>query len=170
MEDILGIALNIDPLTNSSANVPATATVQSNTVPVAPPANTTPLIVDQDDYEFARENIRTLVKAGFVSLTELQQIALQGSSAYGYEVVSSLIKTLSETNKDLLELALKKKKILEVSLGQLESPSQTNINNAAIFVGSTNELQKALKKEGVLDITQAVFEDEYIQVDDKSEK
>ena len=53
-------------------------------------------------------------------------------------MVATLIKTLSDSSKDLLELS-KRKKDLEVENG----PSTVNNN---LFVGSTSELLKMLKR------------------------
>ena len=62
-------------------------------------------------------------------------------SPRAYEVVATLIKTLADTNKDLIDLAKKTKEIER--LDGVEAPQTINNN---LFVGSTTELQKLLKK------------------------
>jgi hypothetical protein len=99
---------------------------------------------DQDsDYELARDNIKTILDKGNHALDELISVASQSQHPRAYEVLSTMIKTLADTNKDLLNIAKTKK--------ELEGDSQTQqtktINNN-LFVGSTSELQKLLKQHG----------------------
>ena len=70
-------------------------------------------------------------------------LAKEGESPRAYEVVGQLIKTLSDTNKDLLDLG-KKVKDLKSKKDDTQQPSQ-HITNA-LFVGSTAELQKLIGK------------------------
>jgi hypothetical protein len=129
---------------------------QSNNDPIADILDITPIshhraadvvILDEvannvsTDYEYARGNIINILEKGNEALSDMIQFAQQSQHPRGYEVVATLIKTLSETNKDLLEL-IKKKKDLETTQ---EGP--TNVQNN-LFVGSTNELLKLLKNNG----------------------
>jgi len=95
----------------------------------------------EDDYEYARKNLRGLIDNGKGVVENLSFLAKEGESPRTYEVLGQLIKTLAETNKDLLELA-KKKKDIQQEKGQQEQP--THVTNA-LFVGSTAELQKLIK-------------------------
>ena len=60
-----------------------------------------------------------------------------------YEVVATLIKTLADTNKDLLDTR-KKKLDIDKARGASPSSDAKTVNNN-LFVGSTSELQKFLK-------------------------
>jgi hypothetical protein len=60
-----------------------------------------------------------------------------------YEVVATLIKTLADTNKDLLDTRKKKLDIDKARGASPNSDAKTVNNN--LFVGSTAELQKFLK-------------------------
>ena len=73
-------------------------------------------------------------------MENLTFLAKEGESPRAYEVIGQLIKTLAETNKDLLDLAKKKKDIQ-----QEKGEQPTHVTNA-LFVGSTAELQKLIKK------------------------
>ena len=73
-------------------------------------------------------------------MDNLAYLAKEGESPRTYEVLGQLIKTLAETNKDLLDLA-KKKKDIQHEKGA-EQP--THVTNA-LFVGSTADLQKLIK-------------------------
>jgi flagellar biosynthesis chaperone FliJ len=92
-----------------------------------------------DDYEYARKNLRSLIDNGKDVMNNLTFLAKEGESPRAYEVLGQLIKTLAETNKDLLDIAKKKKDIQQEKNG--EQP--THVTNA-LFVGSTAELQKLI--------------------------
>ena len=94
----------------------------------------------KDDFEYARGNMIAILERGNEALSDMLDFAQQAQHPRGYEVVATLIKTLAETNKDLLELS-KKKKDLEGESG----PSTVNNN---LFVGSSAELLKMLKSNG----------------------
>ena len=112
--------------------------VVSTNEPIVPENNS----VD-DDYEYARGNLKGLIENGKSTLENIMYLAKEGESPRAYEVAGQLIKTLADTNKDLLELA-KKSKELKQEKG--EEKSGTQIQNA-LFVGSTTELQKFLNKQ-----------------------
>lgn len=113
-------------------------------IEVLPPAETTSLVpktsVD-DDAEFARCNIRSLIEKGNQAMDNLLQVANASEHPRAYEVAANLIKNLSELNKDLLEIQKRRK-----DLSPQESSSVKNVNvDKAVFVGSTAELVKLLK-------------------------
>ena len=93
------------------------------------------------DYQYARGNMLNILEKGNQALDGMLDVADQSQHPRAYEVVATLIKTLADTNKDLIELA-KKTKELE-RLDGVEAPQTINNN---LFVGSTTELQKLLKK------------------------
>ena len=92
------------------------------------------------DYQYARDNLRSIINAAQASIEDLSSIASTSESPRAYEVLSGLIKTIVDANKDLLELQRKVK-----LLKQEEDSKPQNVTNA-LFVGSTTELQKLLKK------------------------
>ena len=93
------------------------------------------------DYQYARGNMLNILEKGNQALDGMLDVADQSQHPRAYEVVATLIKTLADTNKDLIELA-KKTKELERMDG-IEGPQTINNN---LFVGSTVELQKLLKQ------------------------
>ena len=96
------------------------------------------------DYEYARENLKLFIEQGKVAMENIIFLAKEGESPRAYEVVGQLIKTLSDTNKDLLDLG-KKVKDLKSKRDDTQQPSSQHITNA-LFVGSTAELQKLIGK------------------------
>ena len=96
----------------------------------------------EDDVEFARENIKKLINKGGAAFDNLLLVANESEQPRAYEVVATLIKNLSDLNKDLLELQ-KRKKDLQ---GSDDKKQSGNVNvDKAVFVGSTTELVKFLK-------------------------
>ncbi|NBX97598.1 terminase, partial [bacterium] len=64
-----------------------------------------------DDYLYARENLKHFIEKGKEAMDEIIHLAKEVESPRAYEVVGQLIKTLSETNKDLLDLSKKVKEL-----------------------------------------------------------
>lgn len=92
------------------------------------------------DYEYARGNLISIIEKGQEALTGILDVAGMSQHPRGYEVVATLINSLTAANKDLLEL---KKKQQEID-GNVGGPRTVNNN---LFVGSTAELQKLLKQK-----------------------
>ena len=95
----------------------------------------------EDDAEFARQNIRTLIEKGNTAMDNLLQVANASEHPRAYEVAAGLIKNLADLNKDLLEIQKRKK---DLDPNQVKQSGTTNIDKA-VFVGSTTELVKFLK-------------------------
>ena len=95
----------------------------------------------EDDAEFARQNIRTLIEKGNTAMDNLLLVANASEHPRAYEVAAGLIKNLADLNKDLLEIQKRKKDLDPL---QAKGGGTTNIDKA-VFVGSTTELVKFLK-------------------------
>lgn len=93
------------------------------------------------DYRYARENLYDIIENGSHALHELVEIAKASEHPRAFEVVGSLMKTLTDANKDLLEIQTKVKKLKQEENVNQGPNSVTN----ALFVGSTAELQNMLK-------------------------
>ena len=94
------------------------------------------------DYEYARENLKLFIEQGKVAMENIIFLAKEGESPRAYEVVGQLIKTLSDTNKDLLDLG---KKVKDLKNKKDDTQQPQHVTNA-LFVGSTAELQKLIGK------------------------
>ena len=57
-----------------------------------------------DDYGYARDTMTHLMTQGNEALLGILTLAAEGPNARTYEVVSTLIKTISEVSKDLIDL------------------------------------------------------------------
>jgi hypothetical protein len=94
------------------------------------------------DYEYARQNLKLFIEQGKVAMENIIFLAKEGESPRAYEVVGQLIKTLSDTNKDLLDLG---KKVKDLKSKKDDTQQPQHVTNA-LFVGSTAELQKLIGK------------------------
>lgn len=94
----------------------------------------------ENDFEYARRNMYDIIEKGQQALEGILDVADQSQHPRSYEVAANLIKTMSEVNKDLLDLTKKKRE-----LQPKEEAKQQQVTNN-LFVGSTAELQAMLKK------------------------
>jgi len=93
------------------------------------------------DTKYVRQNLYDLIEKGHRSVDELLAVADQSQHPRAYEVLSTMIKTLGDMNKDLLDMHEKKQKLL----GQKAEVPDTVNNN--LYVGSTSDLLKLLNKD-----------------------
>jgi len=93
----------------------------------------------EDDAAHARETLRNLIDKGNEAIDGILHIAKNSDHPRAYEVAGQLIKTVSDTAKDLLEVQKRKK-----DLEKEDKPKIQTQNN--LFVGSTHELLKAMKQ------------------------
>jgi hypothetical protein len=96
----------------------------------------------EDDTEFARQNIKTLIQKGNDAAEHIVEIAKQSEHPRAFEVVAGLLKNLADMNKDLLEIQKRKQ-----DLHQKTTNNTQNINvDKAVFVGTAADLLKQLKE------------------------
>lgn len=93
------------------------------------------------DFEYAKDNIKLLITNGTDAIEEILKVAKAGDSPRAYEVVSQLLKTVADMNKDLLDLHQKAKAVKK------ETVNVKNTTNNSIYVGSTSELQDLINKD-----------------------
>jgi hypothetical protein len=93
------------------------------------------------DYATVRDNLKNIIDSGMNAIDGILSVASEGESPRAYEVVSQLIKSVSDANKDLIGLHQQMKELEK----ELPSQSAGSITNNSIFVGSTKELQQLVK-------------------------
>ena len=92
------------------------------------------------DYEYTRGNLYSIIEKGQEAINGILEIAQESEMPRAYEVAGQLIKNVSDATDKLLDL---QKKLKDVNEEEVKGP--TNVTNA-LFVGSTADLQKMLKK------------------------
>lgn len=97
------------------------------------------------DYKLSRKTFRDLIGKGNDAIDHLFDLAKSSEHPRAYEVLGNLIKTVSDTTKDLYDLQ-KKTKELNKSDNTPEKPGIVTVEKA-VFVGSTAELLRKVKEE-----------------------
>jgi tetrahydromethanopterin S-methyltransferase subunit A len=99
-----------------------------------------PVIYDpvdsDDDVEEVRKNLKDLIQKGTGAVDELLNIADSSQHPRAYEVIGSLINTLTNVNKELINLKKNQKEETSVK-------NKNTQNN--FYVGSTTELLNLIK-------------------------
>tara|TARA_R100000030_G_scaffold75004_1_gene58175 strand:+ start:62 stop:481 length:420 start_codon:yes stop_codon:yes gene_type:complete len=93
------------------------------------------------DYKYQRENFYNLIERGQDAVEGILDLAKESDHPRAYEVAGNLIKQVADVTEKLADLQTKMKKLKEVP-----NSAPKNVTNA-LFVGSTAELQKMLKKK-----------------------
>ena len=95
----------------------------------------------EKDYEYTRGNLYSIIEKGQEAINGILELAQESEMPRAYEVAGQLIKSVSDATDKLMDL---QKKVKDVNKEE-EAKGPTTVNNA-LFVGSTTELQKLLKK------------------------
>jgi len=98
----------------------------------------------ETDYRYARENLYNLVERGQDAIDGILQLSKDTEHPRAYEVAGQLIKTVADTAEKLIDLQQKLQNL------EGEKSSVTTQHNH-LYVGSTSELQKFLKKSKKVD-------------------
>ncbi|BCU96955.1 MAG: hypothetical protein CM15mV14_0840 [uncultured marine virus] len=94
----------------------------------------------EKDYEYTRANLYSIIEKGQEAINGIMEVAGESASPRAYEVAGQLIKSVADTTDKLMDLQKKVKDVNE------DAPKTNNVTNNALFVGSTSELSKMLKK------------------------
>ena len=94
----------------------------------------------EKDYEYTRANLYSIIEKGQEAINGIMEVAGESASPRAYEVAGQLIKSVADTTDKLMDLQKKNKDVNE------DSPKTNNVTTNALFVGSTSELSKMLKK------------------------
>ena len=95
-----------------------------------------------NDYKYSRDTYYELVEKGKQSLELMIEVARESEHTRAFEVLSGMIKNISDVNDRLMDLNKKKKDLDRKE--EIKNIANTTNN---LFVGSTSELQKILKNE-----------------------
>jgi len=97
----------------------------------------------EKDVAFARETLKDLIGKSSEALEHLSVIAQETEHPRAFEVLSNMIKQTGDLTGELINVQKKRKDITQSK----DVTSNNTTTNNAIFVGSTQELQKALRKQ-----------------------
>ena len=103
----------------------------------------------KSDYEYSRETYYDLLEKGRGSLEDMIEVARASEHPRAYEVLSGMIKNLSDVNDKLMDLNKKNKDINQEQVKQIAGNTTNNV-----FLGSTADLQRLLQNEkDIIDVT-----------------
>ena len=135
-------------------------------VPVAPSPvkeDILPAVISEDDdenlrdIESVRTNIEDIMETGAEAMKEMLEIAKQSEQPRAFEVVSTLMKTMLDANKDFADISSKRKFAKEEINAPAEAAQQQSSNVTNSLILSTSDLLKMLKDndnnqdDGVID-------------------
>ena len=93
------------------------------------------------DYKYQRENFYNLIERGQDAIDGILEVAQQSDHPRAFEVAGNLISQVADVTEKLGKLQSAMKRLKEVP-----NNAPKNVTNA-LYVGSTAELQKLLKKD-----------------------
>jgi hypothetical protein len=99
--------------------------------------------IDQD-YQTSRDTYYDLIEKGRESLELMIEVARESEHPRAFEVLSGMIKNISDVNDKLMDLNKKHKEVIRKDEPKALEGGTTNNN---IFIGSTTELQRFLQNE-----------------------
>ena len=103
----------------------------------------------KQDYEISRAQLHNLVMKGQEAVDGILDVARASDHPRAYEVAGQLIKNVADTADKLIDLQKKMKELDD----EPKSKGPSTVNNT-MFVGSTAELQKMLKKQKEINNTE----------------
>jgi len=102
----------------------------------------------KNDYDYSRETYYELIEKGKDALENMIEVARESEHPRAYEVLSGMIKNVSDVNDRLMDL---NKKQRDISNEEVKQVSNTTNN---VFLGSTSDLQKLLQNDKeIIDVT-----------------
>lgn len=104
---------------------------------------------EREDYDKARSTFHGLIDKGNTAILDIIELARESENPRAYEVLATMMKTLSEATKDLYNLHTKVKEVKSApgkgSKGGNVDETSISVDKA-VFIGTTADLLK-LKKE-----------------------
>ena len=101
-----------------------------------------------NDFEYARQIYHDLLAKGSESMEEMMEVARATEHPRAFEVLSNMMKNITDINGNLMDMHKKKKDFEQKE--QKALPQGQTTNN--VFVGSTADLQRMLQDE-MIDVT-----------------
>lgn len=142
MVDIIGEVLNLEPLESDIKEAQQLIkTAKANLAKVGEDT------LDRD-FAYAKGNLYQVIEHGSNALQELLEVATASQNARAFEVVATLVSTLTAANIALMDLTKKNNDIKRADSKPGNNPHTVNNN---LFVGSTNELAKMVKEAKIVE-------------------
>lgn len=95
----------------------------------------------KSDYEYSRDTYYELIEKGREAMDLMIEVARESEHPRAFEVLSNMIKNVSDVNDKLMDLNKKNKDINKEEVKQVGGTT----NN--LFIGSTTDLQRLLQND-----------------------
>ena len=96
----------------------------------------------KNDYDYSRDTYYELIEKGKESLEMMVEVARESEHPRAYEVLSGMIKNISDVNDKLMDLNKKQKDI-----DKNDNPKQIENQQNNFYLSSTADLQKLLQED-----------------------
>lgn len=96
----------------------------------------------KSDYEYSRDTYYELIEKGREAMDLMIEVARESEHPRAFEVLSNMIKNVSDVNDKLMDLNKKNKDI-----NRTEETKQVGGTTNNLFIGSTTDLQRLLQNE-----------------------
>jgi len=96
----------------------------------------------ENDFELVRRIKHSLLVKGEEALEDMIEVARATEHPRAYEVLSGMIKNVSDAGDSLIDIHKKKH-----DMEKKDTPAIPNTTNNNVFVGSTTDLQRMLMKD-----------------------
>ena len=96
----------------------------------------------KSDYEYSRDTYYELIEKGREAMDLMIEVARESEHPRAFEVLSNMIKNVSDVNDKLMDLNKKNKDI-----NRTEETKKVGGTTNNLFIGSTTDLQRLLQNE-----------------------
>jgi len=94
----------------------------------------------QSDYDESKETYKELIEKGRDGIEMMMEVARESEHPRAFEVLSGMIKNVSDVNDRLMDL---NKKMKDITGEEKAARIETTNNN--VFIGTSTDLQRLLK-------------------------
>lgn len=141
-----------EPIVEDSEEVVEDSEVEEETVEVLDPVSELlgpePVIghVEQD-YEFTRKKMKSVIEKGDAALSDLMDMVKEEPNARAFEVVATMIKTMSDVTTSFFDLQKRNKELHQGSLAAIGGKPDIAIRNGVVFAGDSAAMLQHLKNK-----------------------
>jgi hypothetical protein len=101
----------------------------------------------EEDYEFTRKKMRSILKSGEEALEGAMKMVNEDPSSRGYEVLSTLLKTVSDMSVSFFDLQKRNKELHQGSLAGIGTkPDTIKMQNGIVFTGDSATMLEQLRQ------------------------
>jgi hypothetical protein len=99
----------------------------------------------KDDFEYARQNVKTIIDTGMEAVENLAVIARQSEAPRIFECLTNLLQINTLNNRMLLEMDQSMKDMID-GKGDGDGHSDSVVNNNTLFVATTTDIQRMIEE------------------------